>query len=175
MIKDVSVILKELEDYEEIEVPYDFTNNCHIKYITILKNGEESFFKGGKYVRRMNDDLLLDNGIKIWRVPIYLRDKEGGIIYKSRLFCRNSEPECINKQSEEEITKLNKVVTYQNSIIEKLSERLKLLEIQKNELQIHKKDYEELLEQNRHNLKKLSLELNEKNNHIQLLLNQKSI
>jgi len=171
MIKDVSVILKELENYEEIEMPYNFNSNCHIKYITILKNGEESFFKGGKYVSRMNDDLLLDNGTKIWRVPIYLRDKEGEIIYKSRLFCKNSESICVDKDSKEEIEKLNKVVEYQQSIINKLSERLKLLEIQKNELQLHKKDYEELLEQNRHNLKKLSLELNEKNEHIKLLLN----
>ena len=37
MIKDMTVIRKELDGYIEIELPYDLEKGCHIKYITKKK------------------------------------------------------------------------------------------------------------------------------------------
>ena len=48
MIKDISIIRTELIGYAEVQMPYDFPKDCHIKYIT-MKNDEESFSKGGKF------------------------------------------------------------------------------------------------------------------------------
>ena len=42
MIKDISIITAHLIGYAEVEMPYKFPINCHVKYITFLNN-EESF------------------------------------------------------------------------------------------------------------------------------------
>ena len=41
MIKDISIIRKELEGFEEVELPYDFSRGCTIKYITLKKKNNE--------------------------------------------------------------------------------------------------------------------------------------
>ena len=60
MIKDIKVIKEHLRGCSEIEMPYPLEGNIMIKYIT-LKDGEESFFTGGRYVRMLNDKILLSN------------------------------------------------------------------------------------------------------------------
>ena len=35
MIKDISLIQKELKGYVEVELPFEFQYNTHIKYITL--------------------------------------------------------------------------------------------------------------------------------------------
>ena len=48
MIKDITIIREELNGFAEVEMPYDFPEDCHIKYIT-MKDNEESFSTGGKF------------------------------------------------------------------------------------------------------------------------------
>ena len=38
MIKDLSMIREELIGFSEVEMPYDFPVNCHIKYVTFNSN-----------------------------------------------------------------------------------------------------------------------------------------
>ena len=57
-----------------------------------------------------------------------------------------------NKQVQE----LNETIQYQQNIIETLSQKLKDLEIIKHQLSKERQDYEELLQQNRFNLKQIS-------------------
>ena len=90
MIKDLSIIRKELENHVEVQLPYEFHKNCHIKYIT-LKNDEESFYKGGKFINNGNDSLILTNNIKTWAVPTCFRNKDGSINYESRFFIPEKE------------------------------------------------------------------------------------
>ena len=58
------------------------------------------------------------------------------------------------KKSEKE---LNDTIQYQQEIIEKLINQLKDIELQKMKIRNKNNDYEELLEQNRHNFKELSI------------------
>ena len=78
-------IREELNDYAEVQMPYDFPKGCHIKYITLL-NDEELFSSGGKFCNICNDYLVLKNKGSSWRVPIYIRQKCGKIIYETKLF-----------------------------------------------------------------------------------------
>ena len=82
MIKDISIIREHLIGYAEVEMPYDFPINCHIKYITFTDN-EESFNAGGKFCRKLNDFIILKNNGPSWRVPICMRNKTGEIIYET--------------------------------------------------------------------------------------------
>ena len=157
MIKDLSIIRKELENHVEVQLPYEFHKNCHIKYIT-LKNDEESFYKGGKFINNGNDSLILTNNIKTWAVPTCFRNKDGSINYESRFFIPEKEEE-INKETKE----LHDTIEFQQSVIEKLTDQLKEIELQKKYLQDDKTEYEELLQQNRYHLKDLSIQLREKN------------
>ena len=135
MIKDLSIIRKELIGYAEVEMPYDFPKDCNIKYLTLSKD-EESFSTGGKYKSICNDFLIIQNNISTWRVPICIRNKKGKITYNTRFFI----PEDTNdKEVEEEIISENeeeykKIIDYQQHIIQKLTGRIKEVELQKHEL-----------------------------------------
>ena len=60
MIKDISIIRKELEGYEEVILPFEFNKGCSIKYITQRKkDNEESFYTGGEFVCYGNDCIVL--------------------------------------------------------------------------------------------------------------------
>ena len=159
MIKYLSIIRKELENHVEVQLPYEFHKNCHIKYIT-LKNDEESFYKGGKFLNNGNDSLILTNNIKTWSVPTCFRNKDGSINYESRFFIPEKEEE---KEIDKETKELHDTIEFQQSVIEKLTDQLKEIELQKKYLQDDKTEYEELLQQNRYHLKDLSIQLREKN------------
>ena len=79
MIKDISIIRKELEGYEEIDLPYDFIKGCSIKYITLKKKNkeeEESFYPGGEFISMGNDCIILKKGHRTWQVPCCKRNKD---------------------------------------------------------------------------------------------------
>ena len=171
MIKDISIIRKELIGYAEVEMPYDFPIDCHIKYITFIDN-EESFNPGGKFNRRCNDYLNLKKNGPTWNVPICMRNKVGEIIYETRFFIPEDTNNIImigggNKKDNKETQELKDTIEYQQSIIEKLIERVKEVEIQKHELSETVGQYEELLQQNRFNMKELSIQLREKTNKLE--------
>ncbi len=162
MIKDIGIIRKELDGYIEVQLPYEFDKGCHIKYIT-QKKDEESFYKGGKFNYYGNDCIYLETNSRKWCVPICKRNKDGSIKYSSRFFIKEKQEdnECL-----EENNKLMDTVKYQQKIIEKLTENLKELEVVKVTLIKEKRDYEELLQQNRFNFKEVCVESREKDKKI---------
>jgi len=122
MIKDISEIKKHLKECVEIELPYPFEKEVYIKYIT-LKDKEESFYLGGKYIRLLNDKILLSNGGRCWSVPINVKDKKGEIIYRSRFFVDKS----FDKDKDtEEVIELKSIIKSQQDIIDKISNSLKI-------------------------------------------------
>ena len=166
MSQDLSFIRNELINYIEVELPYQFMKHCPIKYIT-LKNDEEYFYKGGKFIIEGNDSLLITNNARTWSVPTCQRNKDGSIKYESRFFIPEKEEEIVTLPNEKEIKQLKDTIDYQQSVIEKVINQLKEIELQKYSLQENNSEYEELLQQNRYHLKDLSLELRENKKTIQ--------
>jgi hypothetical protein len=122
MIKDISEIKKHLKECVEIELPYPFEKEVYIKYIT-LKDKEESFYLGGKYMRLLNDKILLSNGGRSWSVPINVKDKKGEIIYRSRFFVNKG----FDKDKDtEEVIELKSIIKAQQDIIDRISNSLKI-------------------------------------------------
>ena len=122
MIKDISEIKKHLKECVEIELPYPFEKEVYIKYIT-LKDKEESFYLGGKFIRLLNDKILLSNGGRSWSVPINVKDKKGEIIYRSRFFVDKG----FDKEKDtEEVIELKSIIKAQQDIIDKISNSLKI-------------------------------------------------
>ena len=162
MIKDLTLIREALVGYAEVEMPYDFLKDCHIQYVTMM-NKEEVFSKGGKFVNRCNDILVLqNNGLEI-RVPICKRNKEGEVVYESRFFISEDTPdELIEELPAKTTQELTETIHYQQSIIEKLIERVKEVELLKHELSETISTYEDLLHEGRYKLKELSVEVREK-------------
>ena len=172
MIKDLTKIRELLTDYVEVEMPYDFDKGCDIQYVTSSLDEEgnvdtDSFYPNCKFIRRCNDTLIVEcNGLTKY-VPIYRRDKVGNITYKSRFFIlEENEYQVVNNQmgggNKEDTRELKDTIEYQQSIIEKLTERIKYVEIEKHDVQEKISTYEELLQEGRYKLKELSLELREK-------------
>ena len=123
MIKDIKIIKEHLKGCAEIEIPYPFEKEVHIKYITI-KDNEEYFYVGGKYVKIMDNKILLCNNGKSWSVPINLKNKEGDIIYKTRFFVHKD----FNKEGEEtvEVSELKSIIKTQQDVIDKMAKSLKI-------------------------------------------------
>ena len=122
MIKDIKIIKEHLKGCAEIEIPYPFEKEVHIKYIT-MKDGEESFYLGGKYKALLNEKILLCNSGKTWAVPINMKNKDGDIIYKTRFFVDKD----FNKDKDsEEVIELKSIIKSQQDIIEKMTKSLKI-------------------------------------------------
>lgn len=167
MIKDLTKIRELLTDYVEVEMPYDFNKGCSIQYVTrSLEEEADSFYPNCKFIRRCNDILIIEYNGQTRNVPIWKRDKIGNIIYTSRFFILESDTGNLNQigggKSKEDLKDLKDTIEYQQSIIEKLTERVKYVEIEKHEVQEKISTYEELLQEGRYKLKELSLELREK-------------
>jgi len=150
MIKDISLIQKELKGYVEVELPFEFQYNTHIKYIT-LKDNDEAFFQGGKFKGLGNDCILLTNQYRNWSVPICNRLKDGSICYESRFFIQEEKLKKCTQENDD----LQKKIIFQQNIIQKLT----------NQLQ----EYEHLLQENRYSLKDKSIECREKEKEIKQL------
>lgn len=122
MIKDIKQIKEHLKGYAEIEFPFPFKKDVHIKYIT-LKDNEESFYIGGKYVKMLDNKILLCNNGRSWAVPISLKNKEGDIIYKTRFFIHKD----FNKEKEStDVLELKSIINTQQEIIDKMAKSLKI-------------------------------------------------
>ena len=121
MIKDMKLIKQHLENCVEIELPYPLEKNVLVKYITLI-DGEQSFYKGGRYVRMLNEKILLSNSGKSWAVPTVIKDKEGNIIYSSRFFVDKD----FENKDDKEITELKSIISSQQEVIKKLSHQVKV-------------------------------------------------
>jgi len=126
MIQDIKVIRKHLQGCSEVDIHYPFKHGCHIKYIT-LKNNEEYFFIGGKFVRMRDGAIVLENGGKQWSVPLRIVDDQGDILYSSKLFINNNSEE--DKICQKDKKELEKIINTQQHIIEKMTDKIKELNI----------------------------------------------
>lgn len=165
MIKDLSIIRKELDGYEEVILPFEFKRGCTIKYITLKKKNkeeEESFYTGGEFVNMGNDCVILKKGHRTWQVPCCKRNKDGSIRYSTRFFVKSEEEE----KCDEKVEELKDIIKYQQNIIDTLGEKLKELELIKYKITEEKQNYEDLLQQNRFHLKELSIKSREKDEKI---------
>ena len=156
MIKDIQKIREELVGFAEVSADYDFPRNILVKYLTI-KDGEEGFCKGGGFKCRGNNSLILQNNMTTWPALICHMNKDASVYFTTRFFI----PE--NEESEDKklMKEFKDTIQNQQGIIETMTETIKTLEMQKNQISSDKTDYEKLLEQNRHHLKDLSLQLRE--------------
>ena len=94
------------------------------------------------------------------------------IFYETRFFIPEDTNNIIMKGDDIEVESLESqelkdTIKYQQSIIEKLTERVKEVEVQKYELSETVGQYEELLQQNRFNMKELSIQLRAKTNKVE--------
>ncbi len=128
MIKDISIIRKELENHIQIQSPYSFPKNCVVKYIT-LKDNEEGFYKGGQFISLGDNCLWLKNAAMAWSVPIHIKKKDGSIEYTTSFFICDREEE--EEDCEKDKQELKEVIDYQQSILEKMTETIQQLELQK--------------------------------------------
>ena len=121
MIKDLKQIKEHLKGHSEIELPYPFKKDVHIKYITI-KDGDESFYVGGKFIKILDNRILLCNNGKSWTVPISMKNKEGDVIYKSRFFVHKD----FEKREDKKVSELESIIKSQQEVIKKLSQQVKM-------------------------------------------------
>ena len=119
MLKDINKIRKELEGYDEVELPFDFPLGTHVKYIKLVDD-EEAFFTGGNYVKLGMDRIYLSTGGPSWSIPIKIRDDDSNVIYKSRFFVPKRE-KIVPKDTQH----LHKVIESQQSVIDKMTEIIK--------------------------------------------------
>ena len=128
-MQDIPKIKKELEDFVEIKLPFNFHNDTIIKYITI-KNNKEFFYHGGKFKNIGNQKIFLYNASHSWAVPINYKDKYGNIYYSTRFFIKND-----NKtQNNKDIKELESIIQTQQNVIDKLTKKIKELTIINNKL-----------------------------------------
>jgi len=120
MIKDIKIIKQHLEKCVEIEIPYPLEENVIIKYMT-LKDGEESFYTGGRYMRMLNEKILLSNTGRSWTVPTVIRNKRGDIIYTSRFFVDKD----FENKEDIKVKELKSIIHSQQEVIKKLSYQVK--------------------------------------------------
>tara|TARA_B100001094_G_scaffold68899_2_gene65281 strand:+ start:3751 stop:4134 length:384 start_codon:yes stop_codon:yes gene_type:complete len=115
MSQNIKYIKEQIKDCEEVNSPYDIKIGQIVKYIT-QQDGSEYFYPGGKYIRMGDNKIILKTGA----VPLTFTDRDGKVIYKTRLFVINDkDEECKNKDEFE------KIIHTQQQIIEKLNIQLR--------------------------------------------------
>jgi hypothetical protein len=131
MITDMAIIKKHLIDHVEIELPYPLEKDIMIKYIT-MKDGEQSFYTGGRFINMLNEKIILSNAGRSWAVPTVIKDKKGNVIYESRFFVHKD----FNKEKDKDTTELESIISSQQEIIKKLSQQVKLKAEENDKLKI---------------------------------------
>ena len=126
-MQNIHEIKKELKGFEEIDITFSLNTNCYLKYITIKDDGgdnNEYFYKGGQFVKYGFDKIFLknNNNNKIWSVPTIYKDKDGEILYTTRLFYTEKNEEILSGKNQIEY---EKIIQSQQMIIEKLSKLIK--------------------------------------------------
>ena len=146
MTTDISKIRLSLGKCEEVTLPYKFPQKCWIKYITI-KGEDEAFYEGGQYMGMGDHKIFLVNKGKRLYAPTCVRSDDGEILYKSRFFIDPKKTtECVS-ESDKEKKELEKVVSAQQKVIQKMSQQLKILEDRSHEIQVENYDLHGELEE----------------------------
>jgi len=154
MTTDLSKIRLSLKNCEEVVLPYKFPYKCWIKYIT-AKGEDEAFYEGGEFIRMGHHRLILVNQGRQIYAPTCVRSDDGEILYKSRFFIDPKKTtECISKGDKKK-RELEKVVSTQQRVLQKMSQQLKILEDKAHEIKIENYDLRSSLEETEHHVKEL--------------------
>ena len=141
MSQDLDFIKQELIHCEEFSSPFDIDINSYVKYIT-LKNKQEYFYSGGKYIGMRENQIILQTDKTKLYVPLTLKNPDGSILYKTRLFV-------VNEDSQESSLKTSQhyesIIQTQQSIIETLTQKIKQFSDQNQELKTKQYKYEEVI------------------------------
>jgi hypothetical protein len=124
---DIEKIKDELISHLKVELPYTFTKETHIKYLT-LRDEDELFYRGGKFCCQKGNCIYLYNGGKRWKVPINFFDNDGNIIYTTTFFIKNSDEEITETNKDDK--KKNEIIIAQQEVIKKLTQKIRELEYQ---------------------------------------------
>ena len=138
-IRDISTIREELKDYIEVEMPYNFVENSHVKYSTLEEDtNSEAFYMGGTFLKMGNEKVYLQSGPATWNIPVKVRDDNNNVIYESKFFVEIDDDSEIEK--DKEIKEYQKIIKAQQMVIEKMTKSIKgdKLKIQKYENIIQK-------------------------------------
>jgi len=118
MSKDLKYIRQKLKGFSEVDSPFDLKRGELIHYIT-LENDEEIFYSG-KYLRMIQNKIIVQiDGLDKY-VTLKLLNKEGDILYKTRIF--NNEDDSDDTPTTEQI-EFEEIIKSQQKIIEKMSEQ----------------------------------------------------
>ena len=120
MTTDITEIKKELEGFEEVDSPFDLIPGDIIKYIT-HKNGKQCFYTGGAYKRMGDNKVFLEDKGRTKSFEINIVDRDGSILYSSRIFVK-SEEECPDSK---ELKEYQKIIENQQHIIEVMTDKIK--------------------------------------------------
>ena len=152
MIKDIHKIKQELQGFVEVDKHYDFKKGIPVKYIT-LKDQEEVFYQGGTFVSLGNNCLVLSSKTnQTWNVYLSYKNKHGEDYYITRIFIPETFEDSLSKNEQE----TKDIISYQQTIIQKASQKIKQLEIEKKQLLDYNQTMEKLLAQSRESLLKIS-------------------
>ena len=151
MSQDLSFIKQELSNCEEFSNPFDIETKSHVKYIT-LKNRQEYFYTGGKYVGMSDNKIILQTDKTKVFVPLTIKQPDGTLLYKTRLFVVNKEDEVPSKEKKH----YESIIQTQQSIIETMTQKIKELSQINKEYQEKQNKYTEVIQkllQERNNYK----------------------
>ena len=140
MTTDITQIKKELQGFEQIDSPFDLIPGDIIKYIT-HKDGKQCFFTGGSYKRMGDNKVFLEDKGRIKSFDINIVDKDGSILYSSRIFVK-SEDDC---PSSKELEEYQKIIETQQHIIEVMTDKIKNNKIIMDQMNGKNQKYEQII------------------------------
>ena len=155
MIKDITLIRKELDGFAPVEMPYDFTKGCLIKYLSLKDN--DIVMNSGRFRAYENDNIRLYGGPSDWLTRTCYRNSDGTICIEKtkhlRFFICEAEENERNqsgggKTKEKSSKELNEMIVYQQGILDKLAERMKTVETDKARLTNENNELQEMLHEN---------------------------
>ena len=119
MSQDITYIRNELQGFCEIDSPYEIKRGEILKLITIEKGDE--YFYSGKYIRMLDNRIVIDYNGSNKYVKLKIFNKDGEILYKTRLFILDDEEE--DNISETVKKEYEEIIKTQQNIIEKMSQQ----------------------------------------------------
>ena len=173
MIQDIDKIKEELIGFVEVDADYDFPMEIPIKYLT-LKNGCQGFCKGGKYVGKGNNSLIVKNNIAKWSIKLNHYNADASILFRTRLFIpeknhiTNQKGGGSNDQggeSNDQTQELEATIRYQQKIIETLTTKYEDISRQQKDSE----QYQSIIYNQQKDIENLRNEINQLNDIIQKL------
>ena len=141
MSQDLSFIKEELSTCEEFTSPFDIDIQSHVKYIT-LKDRQEYFYTGGKYIGMIDNKIILKTQKNKIYVPLTIKNTDGTILYKTRLFVMDDSTIPSKTQNE-----YQSIINAQQSIIETMTQTIATLSDKNNEYKETQAKYEGVIQQ----------------------------